>query len=285
MSLQLPADAVIQANVRAALEEDVGGGDLTAALIPADARAEAAVRCRDHAVLCGAAWFDAVFAQLDPHITVQWQAVDGDALQPDQVFCTLQGPARALLTGERAALNLLQTLSGTATVTRRYADAVAGTGTRVLDTRKTIPGLREAQKYAVRAGGGHNHRMGLYDGILIKENHIVAAGSIGAAVTQARKRASADPGLAVEVEVENLSQLDEALGAGADILLLDNFDLEGLRAAVNRTAGRAKLEASGNVTLDNIARIAATGVDFISVGALTKHVRAVDLSMRVRALL
>lgn len=285
MTLQLPADAVIQGNVRAALQEDVGSGDLTAALIPAEARAEAAVRCREPAVLCGQAWFDAVFAQLDPQVTVQWQAADGDTLQPDQVLCTLQGPARALLTGERAALNLLQTLSGTATAARRYADAVAGTSTRVLDTRKTIPGLRDAQKYAVRAGGGHNHRLGLYDGILIKENHIVAAGSIGAAVAQARANARSGAAVAVEVEVENLDQVDEALGAGADILLLDNFDLEGLRAAVSRTQGRAKLEASGNVTLDNIRAIAETGVDFISVGAITKHVHAVDLSMRVRTLL
>lgn len=281
MTLPLPDNAVIDANVRAALAEDVGDGDLTAALIPAAARAEAAVRCRDRAVLCGTAWFDAVFAHIDPQVRVQWQAADGDMLQPDQVICTLQGPARALLTGERAALNLLQTLSGTATVARSYADALAGTATRVLDTRKTIPGLRQAQKYAVRAGGGHNHRMGLYDGVLIKENHIVAAGSIAAAVGRARAEAK----VAVEVEVETLEQVDEALDAGADILLLDNFDLEGLRAAVNRARGRAQLEASGNVTLDNIRAIAATGVDFISVGALTKHVHAVDLSMRVRTLL
>lgn len=281
MPLTLPADPVIRANVETALAEDVGSGDLTAALIPAGARAGAAVRCRESAVLCGTAWFDAVFASLDNTVQVQWQAQDGERIEPDRILCTLQGPARALLTGERAALNLLQTLSGTATAVRRYVDALAGSRARLLDTRKTIPGLREAQKYAVRAGGGHNHRMGLYDGILIKENHIVAAGSIAAAVRQAR----ANVAVAVEVEVENLDQVDEALGAGADILLLDNFELDGLRKAVTHTAGRAKLEASGNVHLDTIAAIAATGVDYISVGAITKHVRAVDLSMRIRTLL
>ncbi len=229
-------------------------------------------------MLCGCAWFDAVFAELGASIEVQWSAADGDCVQAGQTLCTLRGPARALLTGERAALNFLQTLSGTATEVRRYTDALAGTSTRLLDTRKTIPGLREAQKYAVRAAGGHNHRIGLYDGILIKENHIVAAGSIAAAVAQARATAARVP---VEVEVETLSQVDEAIDAGADILLLDNFDFDGLRAAVARNAGSAQLEASGNVSLDNIADIAATGVDFISVGAITKHVRAVDLSMRI----
>lgn len=281
MTLTLPHDRVIRANVQAALDEDVGSGDLTAALVPADARADATVICREPAVLCGGAWFDAVFAALDGAIQVQWHAKDGARVQTNQTLCTLQGPARALLTGERTALNLLQTLSGTATAARRYADALAHSRTRLLDTRKTIPGLREAQKYAVRAGGGHNHRMGLYDGILIKENHIMAAGSIGAAVAKARAGAS----VAIEVEVENLDQVDEALIAGADILLLDNFDLDGLREAVARAAGRAKLEASGGVTLDNIEAIASTGVDYISVGALTKHVRAVDLSMRIRTLL
>lgn len=279
MPTELPAIEVIRANVRAALVEDVGAGDLTAALVPAGAGAEASVVCREAAVLSGSAWFDAVFVELDAGIEVHWHAADGARLQPGQMLCELRGPARALLTGERAALNFLQTLSGTATATRRYVDALADSRARLLDTRKTIPGLREAQKYAVRTGGGHNHRMGLYDGILIKENHIVAAGSIGAAVAQARSGAAAVP---VEVEVENLAQIDEALAARADILLLDNFDLDGLRAAVARTAGNAKLEASGNVTLDNLADIAATGVDFVSVGAITKHVRAVDLSMRIR---
>lgn len=281
MTLTLPRDGVIRANVQAALDEDVGSGDLTAALVPADARADATIICREPAVLCGCAWFDAVFAALDGAIQVQWHAQDGDRVQTNQTLCRLQGPARALLTGERTALNLLQTLSGTATAAHRYADALAHSRTRLLDTRKTIPGLREAQKYAVRAGGGHNHRMGLYDGILIKENHIMAAGSIGAAVTKARAGTS----VAIEVEVENLDQVDEALIAGADILLLDNFDLDGLREAVARTAGRAKLEASGGVTLDNIEAIASSGVDYISVGAITKHVRAVDLSMRIRTLL
>ncbi len=282
MRIPLPASEVIRANVRAALAEDVGTGDLTAALVPEQASAEASVICREDAVVCGCTWFDSVFAELNPGVLVQWSVADGDAVHAEQTLCTLRGPARALLTGERAALNFLQTLSGTATVVRRYADALAGANTRLLDTRKTIPGLREAQKYAVRAAGGHNHRMGLYDGILIKENHIVAAGSIAAAVAQARATAARVP---VEVEVETLSQVDEAIDAGADILLLDNFDYDGLRAAVDRNAGSAQLEASGNVTLDNIADIAATGVDFISVGAITKHVRAVDLSMRIRTLL
>lgn len=277
MSFAVPPQETIQANVRAALNEDLGSGDLTAALVPEAAGAEATVICREAAVLCGSPWFEAVFAALDATVQVRWQAREGDGLQPGQTLCSVQGPARALLTGERAALNLLQTLSGTATVTRRYADAIAHHHTRLLDTRKTVPGLRQAQKYAVRVGGGHNHRMGLYDGILIKENHIAAAGSITTAVQQARRTAQ----VAVEVEVENLEQLDEALQAGADILLLDNFDPDGLRRAVARTAGRAKLEASGNVTLDNIATIADTGVDFISVGAITKHVHAVDLSMRI----
>lgn len=281
MQPTLPPIEVIRSNVRAALNEDVGSGDLTAALVPDSARAEASVVCREAAVLCGVAWFDAVFAELDPAVAVHWQVCDGDRIQPGQTLCELQGPARALLTGERTALNLLQTLSGTATAARRYADALADSRTRLLDTRKTLPGLRIAQKYAVRAGGGDNHRMGLYDGILIKENHIVAAGSIGAAVAAAHASAT----VAVEVEVETLAEVDEALAAGADILLLDNFDLDGLRAAVARTAGKAKLEASGDVTLETIAAIAATGVDYISVGAITKHVRAVDLSMRIRTLL
>lgn len=267
----------IQATVRRALAEDIGSGDVTAALIPADAHATARVICREPAVLCGCAWFDAVFAELDERIRVTWNLCDGDRVQPDQVLCTLNGPARALLTGERAALNLLQTLSGTATRAAQYAAAVAGLPVRILDTRKTLPGLRLEQKYAVRTGGCHNHRIGLYDGILVKENHIAAAGSITAAVAAARALGTQLP---VEVEVENLDELREGLAAGADILLLDNFTPELLREAVAINAGRAKLEASGGVTLENIRSIAETGVDYISTGALTKDVKAVDLSMR-----
>jgi len=267
---------ILQA-VHAALAEDVGTGDVTARLIPEDARGQARVISRETAVLCGSAWFNAVFQCLDESVRVHWEAQDGDAVAPDQVLCRLEGPARALLTGERSALNFLQTLSGTATLARRYAEAVAGLPVRILDTRKTLPGLRLAQKYAVRTGGCHNHRTGLYDGILIKENHIAAAGSVGAAVRAARALGT---GLAVEVEVEDLDQVREALDAGADILLLDNFSLADLGAAVALTAGRAKLEASGGVTLETVHAIAATGVDFVSVGGLTKDVHALDLSMR-----
>lgn len=267
----------IQSTVRRVLIEDIGSGDVTAALIPEDARASARVISRETAVLCGCAWFDAVFAELDERIHVTWNVQDGARVQPDQVLCTLFGPARALLTGERAALNLLQTLSGTATRAAQYADAVQGLPVRVLDTRKTLPGLRMEQKYAVRIGGCHNHRHGLYDGILIKENHIAAAGSIAAAISTAR---ALNTHLPVEVEVENLQQAQEGLTAGADILLLDNFDLEGLRAAVALNAGRIKLEASGGVTLGSLRDIAATGVDFISTGALTKDLLSIDLSMR-----
>lgn len=267
----------IQATVRRALAEDIGSGDVTAALIPEDARASARVICRERAVLCGCAWFDAVFAELDERIQVKWTLRDGDRVQPDQVLCTLNGPARALLTGERTALNLLQTLSGTATRAARYAAAVDGLPVRVLDTRKTLPGLRMEQKYAVRTGGCHNHRIGLYDGILIKENHIAAAGSIAAAVAAARALGTHLP---LEVEVEDLDQLRAGIEAGADTVLLDNFSLDLLRAAVALNAGRAKLEASGGVTLENIRSIAETGVDYVSTGALTKDVKAIDLSMR-----
>ncbi len=264
--------------MRHALAEDVGSGDLTGELIRATATATAVVISREHAVLCGGPWFDVVYRQLDPAIRIDWQVADGRPVEPDQQVCTIDGPARALLTGERTALNFLQALSGTATEARRFADAVAGTGARVLDTRKTLPGLRRAQKYAVRCGGCHNHRMGLFDAVLIKENHILSIGSIAAAVADVRRRHPSQP---AEVEVENLQELEEALQAGADRLLLDNFDLEQLREAVKRTAGRAKLEASGNIGLDNIRQVAETGVDEISVGALTKHLRAVDFSMRV----
>ncbi|HET7922601.1 MAG TPA: carboxylating nicotinate-nucleotide diphosphorylase [Gammaproteobacteria bacterium] len=274
-ALELPDD--IAASVRHALVEDMGSGDLTAALIEPHMRARAQVVSREPAVLCGCAWFDEVFRQLDPAIHVVWQAHDGDAVQADQLLCRLTGPARPLLSGERTALNFLQTLSGTATVARRYAEAVHGTHATILDTRKTLPGLRHAQKYAVRCGGAGNHRIGLYDGILVKENHIMAAGSIAAAVTAARRQSTA---IKVEVEVENLDELREALAAGADIALLDDFTLPQLREAVRLNAGRMKLEASGSVDLDSVRAVAETGVDYISVGALTKHVRAVDLSMR-----
>ncbi len=267
----------IQTTVRRALAEDVGSGDVTANLIPEDARGHARVISREAAVLCGCAWFDAVFAELDERIQVDWQLKEGERVSPGQTLCTLKGPARALLTGERAALNLLQTLSGTATRAAQFAAAVAGIPVRVLDTRKTLPGLRYEQKYAVRVGGCHNHRVGLYDGILIKENHIAAAGSITAAVTAAQ---ALNTHLPVEIEVEDLTQAREALNAGADILLLDNFTLELLREAVALNAGRAKLEASGGVTLDNIRGIAETGVDYISTGAITKDILAIDLSMR-----
>jgi len=267
--------------VALALAEDVGAGDLTAALIPEDARAEATVISRETAVLCGAPWFDAVFRQLDPRVAIDWRAADGDRIEPNQVLCTLRGPVRPLLTGERTALNFLQMLSGTATLARRFADTVAGTGATILDTRKTLPGLRLAQKYAVRCGGCQNHRIGLFDAVLIKENHIMAAGSITNAIAAARRL---HPGVTVEVEVENLAELEEALAARPDIVMLDNFDLATMAEAVRIAGGRVKLEASGNVSFDPVRQIAETGVDYISIGGLTKDVRAVDLSMRFRTL-
>ena len=267
--------------VALALAEDVGGGDLTAALIPEAAIAEATVISREPAVLCGTAWFDAVFQQLDSRVVVEWRAADGDSVEPNQLLCTLHGPARSLLTGERTALNFLQALSGTATLARQFADIVAGTGATILDTRKTIPGLRLAQKYAVRCGGCKNHRIGLFDAVLIKENHIMAAGSITKAIQTSRRLHS---GVTVEVEVENLTQLEEALSAQPDIVMLDNFDLETMAKAVQLTAKRLKLEASGNVNFTTVRKIAETGVDYISIGGLTKDVRAVDLSMRFRTL-
>ncbi|HUO78698.1 MAG TPA: carboxylating nicotinate-nucleotide diphosphorylase [Steroidobacteraceae bacterium] len=274
----------LRTTVAAALAEDLGPGDLTAQLVPAAARGRARVITREAGVLCGSAWVDAVFAALDPGVRVAWHAADGDAVAPGQLLLVAEGPARALLTGERTALNFLQTLSGTATAARRYAAAIAGTGCRILDTRKTLPGLRLAQKYAVRCGGGRNHRLGLYDGILIKENHIAAAGSIAAAVGAARRLGAAVP---VEVEVETLAELDEAFAAGADLALLDEFSLEDLRTAVARNRARTRplgLEASGGIDLETIGAIAATGVDFVSVGAITKHVRALDLSLRLELL-
>jgi nicotinate-nucleotide pyrophosphorylase (carboxylating) len=273
---KLPDD--VTETVRRALAEDVGPGDLTAALIPSSARAEAQVITREDAVLCGTAWFDEVFRQVDDRIRVVWLIKDGDAIRSGQALCRTTGPARSLLTGERVSLNFLQLLSGTATRTRQYVDAVRGTKTIILDTRKTIPGLRRAQKYAVACGGGQNHRMGLYDAILIKENHIAAAGSVTAALEAARH--SAPKGISVEIEVENIGQLREALAASADRLLLDNFSVEELKDAVTETRARAKLEASGGIDLSNIRAFAETGVDFISIGDITKNVRALDLSMR-----
>jgi len=273
----LPTD--IDDDVRRALAEDVGGGDLTAALVP-DQMAQAELVTREDAVLCGTAWFDAVFRQLDARVVSDWLAQDGARIRAGAVLCRLHGPARTILTGERTALNFLQTLSGTATRTARYVEAVRGTHARILDTRKTIPGLRRAQKYAVTCGGGHNHRMGLYDAVLIKENHIAAAGGVAAALVAARR--VAPTGVLIEIEVETLAQLDQALAAGATRILLDNFELDGLRAAVRATAGRAELEASGGMALTNVRAVAETGVDYISVGGLTKHVEAVDLSLRMR---
>ena len=269
---------IIQDDVNRFLAEDVGSGDLTAQVIPADKLAKATLITREAMLICGQAWFDAVFSTIDADIHVDWQCQEGGQVFAGEVLCYLSGSARGLLTGERAALNMLQTLSATASLANQYAKAVVGTGTVVLDTRKTIPGLRLAQKYAVSCGGASNHRVGLYDGILIKENHIMAAGSIAKAVESARLVSTR---VDVEVEVENLDEVQQALDANADILLLDNFSLEQLRQAVVLNEGAAKLEASGNVTLSSIRDIAKTGVDFISVGALTKNVQAVDLSMRI----
>jgi nicotinate-nucleotide pyrophosphorylase (carboxylating) len=280
MSLAVPPLDVAAA-VSRALREDLGAGDLTAALIADSTQAVGRVLVREHAVLCGRAWFDETFRQLDQRVTVSWQAADGDAVAADTIVCELRGPARSIVTGERTALNFLQTLSGTATAARRHARLLEGLSCKVLDTRKTLPGLRRAQKYAVRCGGGANHRLGLYDGILVKENHIVAAGSIAAAVAAAR---AGDADVPIEVECESLEELRQALAAGADMALLDEFPLEELRAAValNRAHVRPiRLEASGNVSLETLRSIAETGVDFVSVGALTKHLRAVDLSMRL----
>jgi len=272
-----PDPTYVAQTVATALREDVGSGDLTAQLIPADRTARATVITREDAVLCGTAWFDEVFRQIDPRVRVTWSARDADRVRADQQLCTLEGPARALLTGERTALNFVQMLSAAATVTRKYVDTVAGTKCRILDTRKTIPGLRVAQKYAMRCGGGTNHRIGLFDAILVKENHIAAAGSIAGAVAESRRLNSK---VLLEVEVENLAQLREALDARVDRVLLDNFSLDQMREAVQVTSGRTELEASGNMSLETLRAVAETGVDFISVGGLTKHVQAVDLSMR-----
>jgi len=271
---------LIARQVAAALAEDLGAGDVTAALVPATQQVRAQIIAREPAVLCGTDWLDATFQQLDPAIRVHWLAQDGDTLVADRPVVRLTGRARPILTGERTALNFLQTLSATATAARRYVDAVVGTGCRILDTRKTVPGLRLAQKYAARCGGAQNHRMGLHDMILIKENHIIAAGSILAAVTAAR---NSSPGTRVEIEVETLAEFDQALAARPDIIMLDELGLEDMREAVERNradGGGIKLEASGSVTLTTVRDIALTGVDFISIGGITKHVQAVDLSMR-----
>ena len=276
----MPIPADLPQQVARALSEDIGSGDLTAALIPADRVGRAAVITREPAVVCGIPYVNATFDAIDPRIRLEWRVAEGDSVAANQLLFTLEGPARALLTCERTALNFLQLLSGTATAAHSYAMLLEGTNCRLLDTRKTIPGLRSAQKYAVRVGGGHNHRMGLFDGILIKENHIMAAGSIAAAVAAARHGSAQVP---VEVEVENLSELQQAIEAGADIAMLDEFSLEAMReaVAVNAAAKKPlKLEASGGITTATIRTIAETGVDFISVGSITKHVRAIDLSMR-----
>lgn len=269
-------------NVAAALAEDVAGGDLTAQLVPADKVAQARVIARENAVLCGCAWVEECFHQIDPRVSVVWKASDGESVRPDQLLCELEGPARSLLTGERTALNFLQLLSGVATKTGRFADIVKGTRAQVVDTRKTLPGLRLAQKFAVQCGGGGNHRLGLYDAILIKENHILAAGSIAAVLAAAQKVAEATQGRCkfIQIEVENLDELRQALAAGAEMVLLDNMSLDQMREAVAIANGRAILEASGNVNDNTLRAIAETGVDRISIGALTKDVKALDLSMR-----
>jgi nicotinate-nucleotide pyrophosphorylase (carboxylating) len=270
--------SAIEENIAAALREDIGSGDLTAKLIPAQETARATVISRETAVLCGTAWFEGCFKKLDDKTSVRWFARDGDTVAPNQILCEICGNARAMLSAERPALNFLQTLSATATNARRYADAIAGTGALIMDTRKTLPGLRLAQKYAVKTGGGANQRTGLFDGILIKENHIVAAGGIPQALEQAAK--IVPPGVSIQIEVESLKELRQALDAGAKMILLDNFTLKRLREAVGLTAGRAMLEASGGITLKNARAVAETGVNRISIGALTKDVKAADLSMR-----
>lgn len=267
----------IDYDVTAALREDLGSGDVSAMLIDAQAGAEATLITRQDCVLAGSAWFSGCFRQLDPAVRIEWRVQEGEKAGPGQTLCVMNGNARALLSAERAALNFLQTLSATATLTRNYVDAIAGTGAVVMDTRKTIPGLRLAQKYAVRFGGGVNQRFGLYDGVLLKENHIAAAGGIAQALRAAGART-----IPVQIEVESLSELEVALAHGAKLILLDNFELEALREAVKVNAGRAKLEASGGITLENIRAIAETGVDRISVGALTKNIAAIDLSLRFK---
>jgi len=267
----------INSAVNTALEEDIGTGDVTAASFNNNEMASAKVISREEAVLCGQNWFGLTFHKLDPSIVINWELNDGDKLEKDATVCSLSGNAQAILTGERTALNFLQTLSGTATKTKIYVDLISGTNAQILDTRKTLPGMRYAQKYAVRCGGGENHRMGLYDAILIKENHIATAGSVSKAVNEAKQKY---PTIKLEVEVENAKQLKEALQTQTDVILLDNFSLSELEKAVATTDGKKKLEASGNMTLENIREVAKTGVDYISIGAITKHVQAIDFSMR-----
>ncbi|ENS4971455.1 carboxylating nicotinate-nucleotide diphosphorylase [Vibrio fluvialis] len=279
---QLPLE--ITRSVTDTLKEDLGGtldpaADITASLIPADVQGRATIITREHGVFCGQAWADEVFTQLGGEVTIEWLVEDGDTVEPNQRLCTLSGPARILLTGERNAMNFIQTLSGCATTTAQYVKTLEGTGCRLLDTRKTIPGLRSALKYAVACGGGFNHRIGVFDAYLIKENHIIACGGITQAISTAKKL---NPGKPVEVETENLDELRLAIEAGADIIMLDNFTLDMMREAVALNAGRAALENSGNVTMETLREYAETGVDYISVGALTKHVRAMDLSMRFK---
>jgi nicotinate-nucleotide pyrophosphorylase (carboxylating) len=276
--MQLPAPQDIQQQVAAALREDIGDGDITAALIPAQAQSDAGVICREAGVICGVAWVNEVFRQIDDQVAITWHVADGDTVAADTLLFELQGHSRSLLTGERAALNFLQLLSGTATRCRHYAELVNNTNVKLLDTRKTIPGLRTAQKYAVTCGACYNHRIGLFDAYLIKENHIQACGSIAAAVATARQQ---QPGKPIEVEVESLEELEQALSTDADRIMLDNFDLSELRQAVARNAGQAELEASGGITSATLPDIAATGVDYISIGALTKDAIALDLSMRL----
>ena len=272
---------IIQQNVRTAIEEDIGESDYTAQLIASNQQAEATVIAREPAIICGIPWVEACFKQIAPNTQISWQVNEGEQVEANQVLCIITGNAREILSAERCALNFLQTLSATATITRKYVDAIQGTHARIMDTRKTMPGLRVAQKYAVSVGGGLNQRMGLYDGILIKENHIAAAGSISA-VLEAAIKISAPHHLSVQIEVENLSELKEALNAGAKLILLDNFDISSLKQAVEISAKRAILEASGGIDLSNVREIAMTGVDRISIGGLTKNIQAIDLSMRFR---
>ena len=275
---EILTESDILTNVRSALLEDIGSGDITAALIAQDARASARVITREDGVICGQAWVNAVFAEIDSEVTLDWLVEDGQAVAANALLFTATGPTRSLLTGERAALNFLQLLSGTATLCRHYASLVQGTDVRLLDTRKTIPGLRKAQKYAVSCGGCHNHRIGLYDAYLIKENHILACGGIAAAVRRARTN---NPDKPIEVEVENLEEFQQALTSRCDRVMLDNFSLQDMRAAVKQNAGQIELEVSGNVTQDTLRPIAETGVDYISIGALTKDCKALDLSLRL----
>lgn len=270
---------LVESSIKNSLAEDIGTGDLTAQLVPINDIAQATIISREQAVICGIDWVNACFQELDPNTTIDWKVKEGDVVTPNQVLCNIAGNARAMLTAERTALNFLQTLSATATETKKYVDAIAGLATQILDTRKTLPGLRMAQKYAVTVGGGHNQRLALYDGILIKENHIAVAGSIKAVLEAAYRLSST---VSIQIEVENIQQLKEALEAGAKSILLDNFNNEQLREAVGQNQGRAILEASGNVNLQTVRAIAETGVDRISVGGLTKHVKAIDLSMRIK---